>query len=132
MAKKKINKNPKGLGDVVENVTIATGIKKLVDAFTNDGKDCNCDKRKEILNKLFPIKTKANCFTEEQYNSWSKFKEVKTKTINHEQILMICELYSNIFNLPYWKPSCFACSGTAKTISTMIDKLDVVYNTYEN
>ena len=132
MAKKKINKNPKGLGDVVENVTIATGIKKLVDAFTNDGKDCNCDKRKEKLNKLFPIKTKANCFTEEQFNSWSKFKEVKTKTINHEQILMICELYSNIFNLPYWKPSCFACSGTAKTISTMIDKLDVVYNTYEN
>jgi len=132
MAKQTRSKRkPKGLGDVIENITEATGIKKIVETFT-EGKDCGCDKRKEILNKLFPIKTKANCFTEEQFNSWSKFKEVKTKTINHEQILMICELYSNIFNLPYWKPSCFACSGTAKTISTMIDKLDVVYNTYEN
>ena len=132
MAKQTRSKRkPKGLGDVIENITEATGIKKIVETFT-EGKDCGCDKRKEILNKLFPIKTKANCFTEEQYNIWSKFKEVKTKTINHEQILMICELYSNIFNLPYWKPSCFACSGTAKTISTMIDKLDVVYNTYEN
>lgn len=133
MAKQTRNKRkPKGLGDVIENITEVTGIKKVVELFTPEGKDCGCDKRKEKLNKLFPIKTKANCFTEEQFNAWSKFKEVKTKTIAHEKVLFICELYANIFNVPYWKPSCFACSGTAKTIGTMIDKLDVVYNTYEN
>jgi len=132
MAKRKVNKDPKGLGDIVENITIVTGIKKVVDIFTNDGKDCNCDKRKEKLNKLFPIKTKANCFTKEQHDSWKQFKEVRTIKITHEQILFICELYSNIFNLPYWKPSCFACSGTVRSISTMIDRLDIVYNTYED
>jgi hypothetical protein len=133
MAKQTRSKRkPKGLGDVIENITEATGIKAIVEAFTPEGKDCGCDKRKEKLNKLFPIKTKANCFTKEQHDTWKLFKEVRTIRITHEQILMICELYSNIFNLPYWKPSCFACSGTARTIGTMIDKLDVVYNTYEN
>ena len=125
-------RKPKGLGDVIENITEATGIKKVVEAFTPEGNDCGCDKRKEKLNKLFPIKTKANCFSEEQYKTWKEFKEVRTLRISHEQILMICEMYSNIFNLPYWKPSCFNCGGTARAIGTMIDKLDVVYNTYEN
>ena len=59
-------KKPKGLGDVVEMFTEATGIKAVVEAFTPEGVDCGCSKRKEKLNKLFPIKTKANCFTKEQ------------------------------------------------------------------
>lgn len=132
MAKKVTSKKkPKGLGDVIENITEATGIKKVVELFTPDGSDCGCDKRKEKLNKLFPVKTKANCFTEEQFNNWKAFTEVRTIRITSEQILMICKLYSDIFNVQFWKPSCYACSGTAKTISTMIDKLDIVYNTYE-
>jgi hypothetical protein len=43
---------PEGLGDVVEIITEATGIKKLVKLFTPDGEDCGCDKRKETLNKI--------------------------------------------------------------------------------
>ena len=46
------NKAPKGLGDIVEAVTKATGIKKLVEVFTPEGKDCGCDKRKKDLNLL--------------------------------------------------------------------------------
>ena len=42
----------KGLGDSIEKFTKATGIKKLVKAVA--GEDCGCDKRKEILNNLFP------------------------------------------------------------------------------
>ena len=53
MAKQTRSKRkPKGLGDVIENITEATGIKKVVETFT-EGKDCGCDKRKEKLNKLF-------------------------------------------------------------------------------
>jgi hypothetical protein len=38
----------KGLGDTVEKITIATGIKKLVG-------DCvSCDNRKSLLNQRFP------------------------------------------------------------------------------
>lgn len=133
MAKKAVSKRkPKGLGDVIESITEATGIKAIVEAFTPEGVDCGCNKRKEKLNKLFPIKTSANCFSEQQHKEWKEFNEVRTIRITHEQILFICKLYSDIFNLPYWKPSCFACSGTVRSISTMIDKLDLVYKTYED
>ena len=50
----KSNKS-KGLGDSIEKITKATGIKKVVDKITGD-KDCGCNKRKEALNKAFPYK----------------------------------------------------------------------------
>jgi hypothetical protein len=45
----------KGLGDTVDKITTKTGIKKVVEALTPEGKDCGCDARKELLNRLFPI-----------------------------------------------------------------------------
>ena len=42
-----------GLGDTIDKVTEATGIKKLVKFIAGD--DCGCDDRKEKLNKLFPF-----------------------------------------------------------------------------
>tara|TARA_R100000353_G_scaffold39538_4_gene31378 strand:- start:381 stop:548 length:168 start_codon:yes stop_codon:yes gene_type:complete len=46
----------KGLGDTVEKITRATGIKSLTHlAMSAAGyKDCGCDKRKAWLNKQFP------------------------------------------------------------------------------
>ena len=45
----------KGLGDSIEKLTIATGIKKMADKYAKaTGKDCGCAKRKEALNKAFP------------------------------------------------------------------------------
>jgi hypothetical protein len=45
----------KGLGDTIEKITTATGIKKVVDKISEvTGKDCGCSKRKEKLNKKFP------------------------------------------------------------------------------
>ncbi len=51
-----MNKNKsKGLGDTIEKITKATGIKKVVDTVSKvTGKDCGCAKRKDNLNKLFP------------------------------------------------------------------------------
>lgn len=41
----------KGLGDTIEKITIATGIKTVVDTISEaTGKDCGCSKRKERLN----------------------------------------------------------------------------------
>ena len=41
----------KGLGDTIEKITTATGIKKVVDTISNiTGKDCGCNERKEKLN----------------------------------------------------------------------------------
>ena len=44
----------KGLGDTIEKITTATGIKKVIHKITS--KDCGCNKRKNILNKVFPYK----------------------------------------------------------------------------
>tara|TARA_R110001606_G_scaffold347484_1_gene496787 strand:- start:215 stop:367 length:153 start_codon:yes stop_codon:yes gene_type:complete len=47
----------KGLGDTVEAITKATGIKAIVDAGAKVlKKDCGCQARKKQLNALFPYK----------------------------------------------------------------------------
>jgi|TARA_R100000664_G_C2707210_1_gene105348 hypothetical protein len=48
----------KGLGDSIEKITKATGIKKIVDAVNKARgvEDCGCEKRQKALNKLFPYK----------------------------------------------------------------------------
>ena len=53
------NKKSKGLGDTVAKITKATGIKKVVVAVSKvTKKPCNCGKRKENLNRLFPYNNK--------------------------------------------------------------------------
>lgn len=51
-------KKPKGLGDSIEKITKATGIKNIVEAVNKARgvKDCGCDGRKDKLNKIFPYK----------------------------------------------------------------------------
>jgi|TARA_B100001250_G_scaffold353333_1_gene326614 hypothetical protein len=45
----------KGLGDTIEKITTATGIKKVVDTVSKaTKKDCGCKKRKQKLNEMFP------------------------------------------------------------------------------
>ena len=52
-------KKSKGLGDTVEKIASATGIKKVVDAVSKaTGKDCGCGGRKKTLNRLFPYNNK--------------------------------------------------------------------------
>ena len=50
-----MEKKSKGLGDSIEKITKATGIKKVVDTVSKVvKKDCGCGKRKDTLNRLFP------------------------------------------------------------------------------
>ena len=45
----------KGLGDTIAKLTKATGIKKVVDTVSKvTKKPCNCGKRQNTLNRLFP------------------------------------------------------------------------------
>ena len=51
----------KGLGDTIEKITKATGIKKVVDGVNKvTGKDCGCSKRKNTLNRLFPYNPRGS------------------------------------------------------------------------
>ncbi len=45
----------KGLGDTIEKITTATGIKKVVETVAKaTGKDCGCKERRDALNRAFP------------------------------------------------------------------------------
>ena len=50
--------NMRGAGDLIEQVTKRTGIKRLVDKVT--GNRCGCGKRRDILNKLLPFRGEPN------------------------------------------------------------------------
>jgi len=49
----------KGLGDTIEKITTATGIKTVVEAISKvTGTPCVCNKIKEVLNKAVPYNNK--------------------------------------------------------------------------
>jgi hypothetical protein len=54
---KSVAMKSKGLGDTIEKLTTATGVKRIVDKISKaTGKDCGCGARKEKLNKAMPYK----------------------------------------------------------------------------
>lgn len=55
------NNKSKGLGDTIEKITTATGIKKVVDKVSEvTGKPCGCKERRDTLNRIFPYNNKEN------------------------------------------------------------------------
>ena len=45
----------RGLGDSIEKVTKATGVKKVVETISKKmGKDCGCGSSRDSLNRMFP------------------------------------------------------------------------------
>ncbi|WP_136465516.1 hypothetical protein [Flagellimonas onchidii] len=124
----KPKKISKGLGDDIEKITEATGIKKVVEFFT-DGRDCGCTKRKEVLNKLFP-RMKPNCFTEEQYRLWGETSEAikETRKVTPDQQKTIVKLLRDILNMAV--APCSRCNSGVWT--KYISMLDNAYNTYQN
>jgi hypothetical protein len=48
----------RGLGDLVERVAEKTGVKAVVEKVAKaTNKDCGCNKRKAMLNRLMPFRT---------------------------------------------------------------------------
>jgi hypothetical protein len=112
----------KGLGDTIEAITEVTGIKAIVKFIAGD--DCNCEERKETLNKLFPYKV-TNCLTEENYNYLDTYlKGNKTKPNPIEQIELLA-IYSQTFNTKVGQTNCDSCW------IDMIEELKKVFNAYE-
>jgi len=85
----------KGLGDTIEKVTEATGIKKAVKAVF--GEDCGCDARKEWLNKKFPYSKQPECLNEEEIEYLSS-GVLRKSSLNHDQRVRIAEIHARVFN----------------------------------
>lgn len=115
----------KGLGDIVETVLEVTGIKTIVELFV-DGKDCGCDKRKQILNKIKLQYPFQRCFTEDLYNQWTIFKErTNQDLVTHQEQELIIKVTERLFARTF-KP-CYHCGSELKSRIAQIDK---VYNEY--
>lgn len=118
MAKRK----PKGLGDTIEAITEATGIKAGVEALSKAlDWDCGCDERKEKLNKIFPYK-KANCLSEEDYIYLKEFFDANHNTLSLAIQRDLQRIYLAVFNTPFQDSSCPSCWRD------MISQLRRVYN----
>ena len=92
---------PKGLGDTIEQITTATGIKAAVKAVL--GEDCGCDARKEKLNKLFPYSRQPECLTEKEIEYLGS-GVLRKRQLNHEQRVRIAEIHARVFNHKYDVP----------------------------
>jgi hypothetical protein len=119
----------KGLGDDIEKITKATGIKKIVDTFADiTGIDCGCDARKEKLNKLFPRRVQPLCLEESEYNTlkvfFRDFNGVEIKTIYQEPLSRI---HARVFQHKYYIP----CSCNPKEWKQHVEDLKKVYGQYE-
>lgn len=118
MARKK-----KGLGDSIEAITEATGIKKAVEVFSEvTGLDCGCNERKEKLNKLFPYR-KTECLTENDYNALGVILKQNQLTAADQKTLS--DIYFNVFKHRLQLSNCSSCW------KGKVDELKRVYNEYE-
>jgi hypothetical protein len=117
-------KKAQGLGDTIEQITEATGIKSVVEKFSKaTGMDCGCDKRKETLNKLFPYH-KPNCLVEEDYNYLTDFfGRLKDQVSIIDQYKLI-DIYLRVFNKKVEHSNCGSCWRDR------ISELRKVYNEY--
>jgi hypothetical protein len=123
---------PEGLGDVVEIITEATGIKKLVKLFTPDGEDCGCDKRKETLNKIFPFPRHrpSKCMNQEQYERWESVKDIKKhdrKEYLDKVYPATAKLHAELFSHKHYSP----CTCSPKIWDQWRKDLNNIFKIYE-
>jgi hypothetical protein len=113
-----------GVGDTIEKITKATGIKKAVEFIA--GEDCGCNSRKSKLNYLFPY-NKPNCFTEEEFDYLSEFfsdANWAVKRISRDQVKHFYEMYNRVFNTADAPSGCNSC------VKNRISKLQRLYKEY--
>jgi len=117
-------KKSKGLGDTIEKITKATGIKKAVEFIA--GEDCGCDKRKEYLNRVWRYR-KPQCPTEKHFNFMVDFfKKGRPYKITNEQQIEVNAILSHVFQSEYEKTSCTSC------LRNRVRELERIYKSYEN
>ena len=111
-----------GLGDAVEKLTEATGIKAAVNAVASAlDVDCGCKARKEDLNKLFPNR-KLNDLLTDQYEWLEDYFSTKKTSVNREQQVMLVEIYNHVFNSKRKVSNCSPC------VVSVTNELKRIYN----
>ena len=111
-----------GLGDTIEQITTATGIKAAVDWFSEaTGIDCGCDARKEKLNKIFRYR-KPECLTKEEYDVIGMLKG--RNVITAAQQTEVNKIYNRVFKDSVKPTNCGSC------LRGRVQELETLYNAY--
>ena len=118
--KKKHSEASEGLGDTVEKITKATGIKKAVKFLA--GEDCGCNERKEKLNEIFRYQ-KPECLSESEFDLIKMAVDTKKNRFTPDEQELFKNIYERIFRV---KVECTPCSF-AKVVWK---DLTAVYNQY--
>ena len=102
-------RKPKGLGDTIEQITTATGIKAVVDKISEvTGIDCGCKERKELLNKIWTYR-KPNCLSNESVEWLNTFLQNKPNQLTIKQQEKLKVIYKETFNIDFQSTSCGSC-----------------------
>jgi hypothetical protein len=124
-------KEAEGLGDTIEAITEATGIKKAVEWLAN-GKDCGCAERKVKLNKMF--RYKPECMVQSEYEWWTLFLKrydmylKHTKVIPKTDIYELHRLYRRLFRINL--RICTNCPSAKNVIENAVKEINLIYDTY--
>tara|TARA_R100001126_G_C4845288_1_gene159074 strand:+ start:199 stop:609 length:411 start_codon:yes stop_codon:yes gene_type:complete len=121
--KAKYDKSSKGLGDTVEKITTATGIKKAVKFLA--GEDCGCDDRKELLNKKFNYNT-PECFSEKEYIFVKNIIDNKRQTLRSDEVRRMTFIYNRVFRDKKRATGCSSCF-----INSIYKPIKALYETYK-
>jgi hypothetical protein len=98
-----------GLGDTIEKITEATGIKSVVEKVKEvTGWDCGCDARKETLNRLFPY-VKPNCLIEDDFIYLSQLFANTFNQLSVNQQYMLISIYERVFRVKLEESNCASC-----------------------
>jgi len=117
--KQKSKKKSQGLGDTIEKITEASGIKTLVEAVV--GEDCGCKKRKEWLNNRFPY---AKDMCEKDKKDW---EEILKPAMSRNKLLagesrLVVDMYERVFSKRKKVTRCGSC---------MLDYMKQIEKAYE-
>ena len=119
-------KKSAGLGDTIEKITEATGIKKVVEIFSEvTGIDCKCEERKAKLNNLIPYRRNVNCLKEDEYLFLKVLFDNRVNQLTPKQQHTIKDIYLNVFKEKLDSSNCSSCWRT------IMSDLRKVYDTYE-
>ena len=127
----KTEANKVGLGDYVEKVTEATGIKSAVEHLF--GEDCGCEDRKQALNRFgdklrnvfkWP---KIGFLTKKDYDWLTEYFERTTNrgVMLKEDQLKLLEIHNKVFNTKKQLSSCASC------LTELRNKMLKLHNEYK-
>jgi len=114
-----------GLGDTIEKVTEATGIKKAVEVVSEAlGVDCGCESRKNWLNERFRYKD-VECMTRDQALRWETIN-VDPMRLTHKQRKEVSQFHAEVFK----KKAEMPCTCAPSEWARLVHEIDELYKAY--